>query len=379
MIRPLQARQREQREQVGRLTALGADTVAGLRVLRGIGGERVFLERYRRRSEEVRLAGVRVALPQSTLDSAQVLLPGVFIVVVTWLGARLAIDGSISAGELVAFYGYAAFLVIPLRVAAEAVDKVTRALVGVQRMLAIVRIEPLVGEPAAPEAGPGRERCSPTPGRVSSSSRACSRASSRPVPTRARVSQTGSDGSSTTASSRSAACRSRRSRSAELRRRVVVASRTRSSSPARSARSSTPGPRLGRAVIGAIPSPRGGRPRLAPRRARGQVEERGRSFSGGQRQRLVLARALLADAEILILVEPTSAVDAHTEARIARRLREARRGRTTVVMTASPLVLDQADRVALVVDGRVVATGRAPRAPAVEPGVPVRGHPEDAA
>ena len=89
----------------------------------------------------------------------------------------------------------------------------------------------------------------------------------------------------------------------------------------------------------------------------GHMEERGRSFSGGQRQRLVLARALLAEAEILILVEPTSAVDAHTEARIARRLREARRGRTTVVMTASPLVLDQADRVAFVVDGRVVATG----------------------
>ena len=82
-----------------------------------------------------------------------------------------------------------------------------------------------------------------------------------------------------------------------------------------------------------------------------------RSLSGGQRQRLVLARALLAEAEILILVEPTSAVDAHTEARIAQRLREARRGRTTVVMTGSPLVLDQADRVVLIADGRVAATG----------------------
>ena len=87
------------------------------------------------------------------------------------------------------------------------------------------------------------------------------------------------------------------------------------------------------------------------------MEERGRSFSGGQRQRLVLARALLADAEILVLVEPTSAVDAHTEARIARRLRDARRGRTTVVVTGSPLVLDQADRVVFLEDGRVAATG----------------------
>ena len=167
VIRPLQARQREQREEVGQLTAVGADTVAGLRVLRGIGGERVFLDRYRRRSEEVRRAGVRVALPQSTLDSAQVLLPGIFVVIVTWLGARLAIDGEISAGELVAFYGYAAFLVIPLRVAAEAVDKVTRALVGAQRMLAILRIEPLVGEPEAP-----RCRAAATEHRSSTRSRA---------------------------------------------------------------------------------------------------------------------------------------------------------------------------------------------------------------
>jgi ABC-type multidrug transport system fused ATPase/permease subunit len=89
-----------------------------------------------------------------------------------------------------------------------------------------------------------------------------------------------------------------------------------------------------------------------------RIEERGRGFSGGQRQRLALARTLIAEPEILILVEPTSAVDAHTEARVARRLREARSRRTTVVMTASPLVLDQADRVLFLVDGRVAAAGR---------------------
>jgi len=71
----------------------------------------------------------------------------------------------------------------------------------------------------------------------------------------------------------------------------------------------------------------------------------------------VLARALIADPEVLVLDEPTSAVDAHTEARIADRLRDARAGRTTVVMTSSPLVLDRADEVALLVDGRVVAVG----------------------
>jgi ABC-type multidrug transport system fused ATPase/permease subunit len=359
VIRPLQERQREQREQVGRLTALGADTVAGLRVLRGIGGERVFLDRYRVRSEEVRRAGVRVALPQATLDSAQVLLPGIFVVIVTWLGARLAIDGSISPGELVAFYGYAAFLVIPLRVAAEAVDKVTRALVGAQRMLAIMRIDQLVAEPDEPAAAPepgalladarsglvveaGVLTCVVTPGADEGARLAD------------RLGRFTDDGLVTLGGAPVSEIPL-----AELRRRVVVSE-------------TDPLPFSGPLRDELDPWGRASDEQLLaaiavanaedvldslPEGLDGHMEERGRSFSGGQRQRLVLARALLADAEILILVEPTSAVDAHTEARIARRLREARRGRTTVVMTGSPLVLDQADRVVFVTDGIVVASG----------------------
>ena len=100
VIRPLQQRQRAQRDEVGKLTALGADTAAGLRVLRGVGGEQAFFDRYRARSEDVRLAGVRVAGPQSTLDTAQVLLPGLFVVLVTWAGAHLAASGDITPGEL---------------------------------------------------------------------------------------------------------------------------------------------------------------------------------------------------------------------------------------------------------------------------------------
>jgi len=71
----------------------------------------------------------------------------------------------------------------------------------------------------------------------------------------------------------------------------------------------------------------------------------------------VLARALAADPEVLVLVEPTSAVDAHTEAGIADRLRRHRSGRTTVVTTSSPLLLDRVDTVAFLRDGVVVAQG----------------------
>ena len=94
----------------------------------------------------------------------------------------------------------------------------------------------------------------------------------------------------------------------------------------------------------------------------GELPEKGRSLSGGQRQRVALARALLTDPEILVLVEPTSAVDAHTEARIAARLADVRRGRTTLVVTASPLVLDHVDEVAFVQDGVVRRPRHARRA-----------------
>jgi ABC-type multidrug transport system fused ATPase/permease subunit len=88
-----------------------------------------------------------------------------------------------------------------------------------------------------------------------------------------------------------------------------------------------------------------------------RVTERGRSLSGGQRQRLALARSLITDPEVLVLDEPTSAVDSHTEARIADGIRSLRAGRTTVVLTSSPLLLDLAERVVLVHEGEVAAVG----------------------
>jgi len=88
---------------------------------------------------------------------------------------------------------------------------------------------------------------------------------------------------------------------------------------------------------------------------------RGRAFSGGQLQRLRLARALLADAEFTVLVEPTNAVDAYTEHSIAANLADyhesAARSRSTLVFTVSPPLLQRAQLVAYVVGGRVTATG----------------------
>ena len=361
VIKPLQARQAVQRDEVGKLTALGADTASGLRVLRGIGGEGAFFARYRNRSQEVRQAGVRVALPQSTLDAAQVFIPGVFVVLVTWLGARFALSGKIDTGDLVAFYGYAAFLVLPLRTAAEAVDKLTRSYVGAQRMLGILEVERAAKEPARPVAEPPAlsTLTDNVSGLVVQPGKMIGLVSALPDEAARIADRLGRFGEGDGAVLGDVPLAELSTDS--IRRRIVVSEADPVLFSGQLRRELDPWGRVdgddeeihsaiavanAEDVIEALPEG-----------LDAYVDERGRSFSGGQRQRLVLARALLSESEVLVLVEPTSAVDAHTEARIARRLREAREGKTTVVITASPLMLDQTDRVVFVEDGRVVAEG----------------------
>ena len=96
-----------------------------------------------------------------------------------------------------------------------------------------------------------------------------------------------------------------------------------------------------------------------PRGLETEVGEGGRQVSGGQRQRLALARALLHSPDGLVLIDPTTSIDAVTTATIAERLQELRRGRTTVIATASPALLDCMDEVVMLDDdGHEVA--RAP-------------------
>jgi ABC-type bacteriocin/lantibiotic exporter with double-glycine peptidase domain len=361
LIRPLHHRQSAQREEVGRLTILGADTVAGLRVLRGIGGESVYRRRYAEQSGRVRDHGIQVARIQSVMDAAQVLLPGVFVVLITWLGARFAIEGRISPGQLVAAYGYAAFLVGPLATAVEMADRATRAYVGARRVIRVLSVQPSVKEATvtAPMPEPGADLVDTRSGLVVAPGRLTAVVSADPEESAALADRLGRfgapDGVRLGGVSLSALPLG------ELRRRIVV---------------SETDPRLFTGILRAELAGTDAGPVTAadlaaaievasaadavdatPDGLDGQIEERGRSLSGGQRQRLALVRALLRDAETLVLVEPTSAVDAHTEARIGQRLRQARAGRSTVVMTSSPLLLDHADQVAFVEDGVVRATG----------------------
>jgi subfamily B ATP-binding cassette protein MsbA len=88
------------------------------------------------------------------------------------------------------------------------------------------------------------------------------------------------------------------------------------------------------------------------------VGERGARFSGGERQRIAIARAFLKDAPILILDEATSALDAATEARVQRSLERLMAGRTVFVIAHRLSTVQRADRIVVLADGRIAEEGR---------------------
>ena len=388
VIRPLQKRQAVQREAQSAVTTITTDTVAGLRILRGIGGEDVFARRYRDASQELRRRGVEVASSQATLMTLQVLLPGLFAAIVVWVAARMAVAGSLTPGGLITFYGYTAYLSWPLWVFTSSVQDYTRAVVGARRLSRLLEV--------APAAGSLVERLSLDP------------AAAHPVS--GDLVDTGSglrlkEGRMTALvcpdPQVSADLATRLGRFTDAGPTVTLAGRPLTTMPLEQVRASVvvsgATAQLFTGTLREALDVRGGpdpqpagledlvraeaerttgadvdqqvRPqeREAPGDDRlieaieiadagdvltslseglaGMITEKGRSLSGGQRQRVALARALLTEAPTLVLIEPTSALDSHTEARVAAQVHRARAGHTTVVVTASPLVLEACDEV----------------------------------
>jgi ABC-type multidrug transport system fused ATPase/permease subunit len=365
IMRPLERRQSAERWARADASSIAADTVVGLRVLRGLGGEDVFAARYAVASQRVRAATVRTALAQSILDSLQVLVPGALLVVVTFIAAHLVIRHAIAPGKLVTFYAYAAFLTLPVQTLIEAATRWSAATVAAGRVLTVLRQQPDLPRPVdpAPEPPVGPLSDSLT-GLVIEPGRLTVVATTDPVEASALAERLGRYADEPGFAVTLAGTPLSDLPLGVVRRRVVVVDREPQllagtlgdavDVPAFGARNDgTTRPSVAAALDAAAAAD------IVAGAADGldtQLPERGRTLSGGQRQRIVLAAALRADPDVLVLDEPTSAVDAHTEAAIAGRLRQVRQGRTTVVLSTSPFLLEEADEV-VYLDGIVRGRG----------------------
>jgi len=349
----------EYRERQGLLATRLVDVLGGLRILNGLGGKEAHLRRYTAESATVQAEGYRVGGALSWIAALGDGLPTIFLAAVTWLAARLTVRGDLTVGELVAVYGYVAILVVPTWMLIFSAGDVSRGIIAARRIIGFLRLpieEP--GDGAAPD-GPAVLR-DPESGVVAEPGRLTVLAAAHPEQAAAIIDRLGRYGETAVtwgahriAEVAKPAVRERilvADHEADLfagTLRDVVAGRTKASTEAPTEAGDDA---VRQAITAAVATDVAGLDH--------RVDRDGRNLSGGQRQRVRLARALLADPEMLLAAEPTSAVDAHTEAAIAERLAAARAGRGTVLATTSPVLLDRADVVLYLVDGRVAAAGR---------------------
>lgn len=398
IIKPLQQRIAIQREEQGNLTSLASDAVVGLRVLRGVGGEDVYNEKYIAQSTVVQEAGIRAAKYRALLNAIQTAGPALFTAIVVGGGLYLTYNGAMSPGQLFSFYGYTVFLSMPIGAISQTIQMGTRAWVGAKKIGHVIAAEPLVTDDDAvvpsetPRDWAGAELVDAESGVRIEPHKITALVAASPLETTAigvRLTRV-DDANETLADGVDL-----RSYPVDEVREHIVLSGSVAELFTGSLRSGVLGPDAPEVAprsvyeqVRDIQQPGGeGRAlfekevveglsaedqRLMDALAAadagdvvtsvdggldGQIAERGRSLSGGQRQRVALARVLAADPDVAVLIEPTSAVDSHTESRIASNLAQVRRGKTTVIVTASPLVLDRCDEIVLVAGGREIARG----------------------
>lgn len=352
--KPLERRSEAEQDRAAQASGIAADLVSGLRALKGIGAESTAASRYHVTSQGSLVAAVRAARAQSLLEGSVLTLTGLFLALIALVGGKLAVQGDITVGQLVAAVGLAQFLLWPLTIFSWVNGLFAQGRASAKRVSEVLSapyaVPPVAG--TLPAAVRGHLRLSGVssdslrsldlevaPGELlgvvapdPADAAALLRVLGREVdPTAGSVELDGVCMSTVDVSS--------------LRGSVVVAAHD------ADLFEGTVASNVVGDVDGALDASALTLPLETP------VSERGRSLSGGQRQRVALARALALAPPVLVLHDPSTAVDAVTEVSLAAGIREMRRERTTIVVASSPALLGAADRVVLLSDGRFVASG----------------------
>ncbi|KQY56720.1 ABC transporter ATP-binding protein [Nocardioides sp. Root140] len=369
VVTPAISRRTEHQQQtIAEATGVATDLIRGLRVLKGIGAESVAGSRYRALSQKARTASIASTSTYGLMSGLTAGLSGLFLAVVALVAGHRALSGDITIGELVAVVGLTQYLAEPLGMLGDISAHTARAHASARRIVTYLQTPPLV---AAGDATPlpggdlvlrgvrgegldGLDLAS-RPGEIlglavedPTTAGALVRLLAGDVT--AKEGEVSLDGVALS----ELATTARRSRMLVSPHHVDLFEGTLRSNV-------DPLDRLDDDALAVLlaASSASDVVALSPEGVDQPVSVDGSTWSGGQRQRVALARALAVDAPLLVLHDPTTAVDAVTEHRIAAGIREARGTdrRTTWLITSSPALLAQADRVVLVREGRVVAEG----------------------
>jgi ATP-binding cassette subfamily B protein len=371
------ARTERLQESWGAAATLIEETVAGIRVVKGIGAGRPLAGEFRTRSHTIVERALDIARLDAVFMPMLEFLPLVGLLGVLWLGGRQVIDGHMTLGSFIAFNGYIAYLVWPLRVLGQRVTTLQKALGASARISEVLEAEPKLREPRHPV-----ELERPVRGDVRLAGVQFGHADGRPVlnglelhiapgESLALVGSTGS-GKSTIAGLLARLYdpdegavlldghNVRDLRLGDVRRAVaLVFEETFLFSDTVKENIRFGRPNAADEEVARAAELAGAAEFIAdlPDAYDTVLGERGFSLSGGQRQRIAIARAILADPALLVLDDATSAVDATKEHEIRAALTTVMEGRTTLVIAHRPATIALADRVAVLEGGRIVEEG----------------------
>ncbi|MGW3555996.1 ABC transporter ATP-binding protein [Streptomyces sp. NPDC000963] len=373
---------RRAQDQVGDLTTVVEESVLGIRIVKGFGRHRSQARAFRELSEHLRGTELVKARLLAMIWAVITVVPELAIGAALVLGTVQVADGDLSAGTLVAFLSTALALRWPVESIGFLLAMSQEAATATERYFEVMDAEEEPETAAAPEAprtgGPDGVRFENVTFRYPDAPEGAPPVLDgvdlhiRPGETLALVGGTGSGKTTLTAlvprlhettggrillDGEDIARMERR----RLRSLVSVAfeeptlfSASVGENVLMGADDAAGGPELRRAL--AVAQADGFVERL-PEAAATRVGEQGLSLSGGQRQRLALARAVVGRPRFLVLDDPLSALDVHTEARVEAALREVLRETTALVVAHRPSTVMLADRVALLSGGRIAAVG----------------------
>lgn len=377
--RLLRRRSGTEQHQRARATTLAEDLVRGLRVLKGIGAQRNAADAYCRASRTAVAASLHATSSQATLASVGALLTGLYLTAITGLGGWLALDGRLDLGRLVAALGLAQFVIGPMRVLSGASAAYARALASAERVREVLASESAVQDAVQVQVQDAAQqhtavgRGGKGAGEIAFAGVALGGAADRAALRLEAVvpagTMTGVVCGDPVAAARIPHLLAREHDPSsgtvlldhvpirdlpldDLRARVLVSPHEAvllpgtvadnlaalAAEPAAVERAAAAA--FADQVVEAVPAGE-----------RTPVGDRGEALSGGQRQRVALARVLAAAPPVLVLHDPTTAVDAVTEAGIAARVGRLRQGLTTLVVTTSPAWLARCDQVVFLTGG----------------------------